>query len=78
MSIIRLATDDPDTNSRLRQREDRIVCREADVAELPLPDQLHPDAATHRRIGARFGELAFGAGGPFAAERGHWTAMVRR
>ncbi|HEV7933675.1 MAG TPA: GDSL-type esterase/lipase family protein [Actinomadura sp.] len=42
---------------------------EADFAELPLPDQLHPDAATHRRIGERFAELAFRTGGPFAAER---------
>ncbi|WP_411082515.1 GDSL-type esterase/lipase family protein [Streptomyces sp. cmx-18-6] len=39
----------------------------ADFAELPLPDQLHPDAAGHRRMGERFGALAFGAGGPFAA-----------
>ncbi|MER5432748.1 GDSL-type esterase/lipase family protein [Streptomyces sp. NPDC002588] len=29
---------------------------EADAAELPLPDGLHPDAATHRRIGERFAE----------------------
>ncbi|MFF4893546.1 SGNH/GDSL hydrolase family protein [Micromonospora chersina] len=27
---------------------------EADLAELPLPDQLHPDTATHRRIAERF------------------------
>ncbi|GIF25465.1 lipase [Paractinoplanes tereljensis] len=31
---------------------------EADHAELPLPDALHPDAAAHRRIAARFAELA--------------------
>ncbi|ORT60780.1 GDSL-type esterase/lipase family protein [Streptomyces sp. CB03238] len=37
----------------------------ADFAELPLPDQLHPDAATHRHIGERFAELAFTADGPF-------------
>ncbi|MDW6061142.1 SGNH/GDSL hydrolase family protein [Streptomyces sp. FXJ1.4098] len=37
----------------------------ADAAELPLPDELHPDAATHRRMGERFAELAFTAGGPF-------------
>jgi hypothetical protein len=68
------AADDPN----LHHLDGRELYGEVDVAELPLPDQLHPDAATHRRIGARFGELAFGAGGPFAAERGHWTAMVRR
>ncbi len=38
----------------------------ADFAELPLPDQLHPGPAAHRRIGERFAEFAFGAGGPFA------------
>jgi len=31
-----------------------------------LPDDLHPDAATHRLIGARFAERVFGAGGLFA------------
>lgn len=39
---------------------------EADFAELPLPDRLHPDAATHRRIGDRFAAQVFGVGGPFA------------
>ncbi|WP_228265982.1 GDSL-type esterase/lipase family protein [Microlunatus elymi] len=37
-----------------------------DHDELPLPDNLHPDPATHRRIGERFTEIVFGAGGPFA------------
>lgn len=41
---------------------------EADAAELPLPDGLHPDAATHRRMGDRFAAAAFGAGGPFAVQ----------
>ncbi|WFE40264.1 SGNH/GDSL hydrolase family protein [Micromonospora sp. WMMD998] len=40
---------------------------EADYAELPLPDQLHPDPVADRRIGERFAALAFGPGGPFAA-----------
>nr|WSY57375.1 GDSL-type esterase/lipase family protein [Streptomyces sp. NBC_00886] len=40
---------------------------EADHAELPLPDNLHPDPATHRRIGARFAQLALG-GGTFTTE----------
>ena len=38
----------------------------ADAEELPLPDRLHPDAATHRLIGERFAALAFGAGGALA------------
>ncbi|MFD5839258.1 GDSL-type esterase/lipase family protein [Streptomyces collinus] len=38
-----------------------------DAAALPLPDHVHPDAATHRHIGDRFHGLAFTNGGPFAA-----------
>ena len=34
----------------------------ADADDLPLPDRLHPDGATHRRIGERFADLAFSAG----------------
>lgn len=40
----------------------------ADHERLPLPDQLHPDAATHRLIGERFGRIVFGPGGAFAGE----------
>ncbi|MFB9928805.1 GDSL-type esterase/lipase family protein [Amycolatopsis halotolerans] len=40
---------------------------EEDFAAHPLPDALHPDAATHRGAGERFAEQVFGAGGPFAA-----------
>ncbi|MEV7523596.1 GDSL-type esterase/lipase family protein [Streptomyces sp. NPDC091371] len=36
-----------------------------DAPRLPLPDNLHPDTATHRLIGERFAELAFADGGPF-------------
>ena len=57
------AADDPN----LHYLDGRDLYGEADFAELPLPDQLHPDAATHRRIGERFAGLAVGAGGPFAA-----------
>lgn len=42
---------------------------ETDAAELPLPDRLHPDAATHLRIGERFAQAAFAADGPFAVVR---------
>ncbi|CAM5678790.1 GDSL-type esterase/lipase family protein [Streptomyces hirsutus] len=55
------AADDP----HLHYLDGRKLYGEADHAELPLPDALHPDAATHRRMGERFAELAFGTGGPF-------------
>lgn len=42
----------------------------ADYAELPLPDELHPDAATHRLIGTRFADLVFAPGGAFASIAG--------
>lgn len=41
----------------------------ADAEIHPLPDALHPDAATHRLIGERFADSAFGVGGPFGAPR---------
>ena len=46
---------------------DVMRCMGVDVAELPLPYDLHPDAAAHRHIGDRFAELAFGSGGLLAA-----------
>lgn len=60
------AADDP----HLHYIDGRDLYGAADFAELPLPDQLHPDAATHRRMGDRFAELAFGAGGAFTAHGG--------
>ena len=56
------AADDP----HLAYLDGRRLYGEADHAELPLPDDLHPDAATHRLIGERFAALAFE--GPFAVE----------
>jgi len=38
-----------------------------DVAKNPLPDNLHPDAATHQIIGERFARLAFSADAPLGA-----------
>ncbi|MFJ6661796.1 GDSL-type esterase/lipase family protein [Streptomyces sp. NPDC091377] len=55
------AADDP----HLHHLDGRTLYGEADTAELPLPDGLHPDAATHRRMGERFAELAFAPDGPF-------------
>ncbi|MFF8404630.1 GDSL-type esterase/lipase family protein [Streptomyces sp. NPDC015684] len=56
------AADDP----WLHHLDGRELYGEADFAEVPLPDGLHPDAATHRRIGERFADRAFAADGPFA------------
>ncbi|MEV7865803.1 GDSL-type esterase/lipase family protein [Streptomyces sp. NPDC088124] len=55
------AAEDP----HLHHLDGRALYGEADSAELPLPDGLHPDAATHRRIGERFAALAFAPDGPF-------------
>ncbi|GGV05063.1 lipase [Streptomyces albospinus] len=59
--VAQRSAEDPN----LHYLDGRDLYGEADFAELPLPDALHPDAATHRRIGERFAGLAFTAGGPF-------------
>lgn len=58
--------DDP----HLHHLDGRALYGPADAEELPLPDQLHPDAATHRLMGERFAALAFTGDGPFAGVRG--------
>jgi hypothetical protein len=58
------ATEDPN----LHYLDGRDLYGEADYAEIPLPDELHPDPAGHRRIGENFARLAFGDSGPFTAE----------
>ncbi|MFJ5272867.1 GDSL-type esterase/lipase family protein [Streptomyces sp. NPDC088358] len=60
------AAEDPN----LHHLDGRELYGEADAAELPLPDELHPDAATHRRMGERFAALAFSPGGPLATTGG--------
>lgn len=61
-AIVAQRADDP----HLAHLDGRRLYGEADEAELPLPDALHPDAATHRLVGERFGRFAFGPDGPFA------------
>ncbi|GAA3098486.1 SGNH/GDSL hydrolase family protein [Streptomyces echinatus] len=53
----------------LHHLDGRELYGEADCAELPLPDGLHPDTAGHRRIGERFAALAFAAGRRLRAPR---------
>jgi hypothetical protein len=60
--VAQRAAEDPD----LHYLDGLELYGEADFAELPLPDQLHPDAASHRRIGTRFAAHAFGDSGPLA------------
>ncbi len=43
----------------LHYLDGRELYGEADAADLPLPDQLHPDAETHRLIGDRFAAGSF-------------------
>jgi hypothetical protein len=49
------AADDPN----LTYLDGRELYGPDDAAELPMPDQLHPDTATHRLMGERFAKLAF-------------------
>ncbi|MBV2356245.1 lipase [Streptomyces sp. J2-1] len=55
------------TDPRLSYLDGRELYGAADAAGLPLPDGLHPDAATHRLMGERFAALAFAPGGPLAS-----------
>lgn len=60
--VERRAAADP----HLHYLDGRDLYGEADFAEFPLPDQLHTDAVTHRRMGERFAGFAFTGTGPFA------------
>ncbi|GAA2483160.1 GDSL-type esterase/lipase family protein [Streptomyces longisporus] len=60
--VTQRAVEDPN----LKYLDGRELYGESDHDELPLPDQLHPDADTHLRIGERFASLAFAPGGAFA------------
>ncbi|SDB89201.1 GDSL-like Lipase/Acylhydrolase family protein [Sanguibacter gelidistatuariae] len=50
----------------LQYLDGRELYGTSDTAAHPLPDALHPDAATHQIIGERFARLAFGPGGALA------------
>ncbi|SDM40804.1 SGNH/GDSL hydrolase family protein [Allokutzneria albata] len=59
--LARITTDRAADDPALRYLDGRELYGEADFGELPLPDQLHPDAATHLRMGERFAKLALSA-----------------
>ena len=64
--LARITASRADDDPHLHYLDGRELYGEADYAELPLPDELHPDAAAHRRIGERFAERAFADDGPLA------------
>ena len=64
--LSRITTERAAEDPNLSYLDGRELYGEADFAELPLPDQLHPDAAAHRRIGERFAQRLLGDGGPLA------------
>jgi lysophospholipase L1-like esterase len=64
--LARIVAERAATDPNLHHLDGLDLYGEPDFAELPLPDRLHPDAATHRRIADRFAARAFTAPGPFA------------
>ncbi|WP_414939141.1 SGNH/GDSL hydrolase family protein [Amycolatopsis sp. cmx-11-51] len=57
--LARIVKERSATDPNLRYLDGLALYGEADQAAMPLPDNLHPDAATHRLIGERFARLAF-------------------
>jgi len=69
----RTAAEEPN----LHYLDGRELYGATDFAQLPLPDQLHPDAAAHHRIGERFAELIFDGDGPFAGNGSSRPSLPR-
>ncbi|MEV8127363.1 GDSL-type esterase/lipase family protein [Streptomyces sp. NPDC085944] len=65
--LSRIVTERAAEDENLHHLDGRALYGEADAADLPLPDGVHPDAATHRLIGERFAEAAFTERGAFAS-----------
>ena len=63
--LARIVAERAGHDPHLHYLDGRALYGAADHDDLPLPDQLHPDAASHRLMGERFGRLAFGPGGAF-------------
>lgn len=65
-------------DANLHYLEGTVLYGKGDAADLPLPDNLHPDTDAHRLIGERFANHAFGAGGPFAIPPSNGAAPPTR
>ncbi|CAL9670437.1 GDSL-type esterase/lipase family protein [Streptomyces sp. enrichment culture] len=63
--LSRIVTQRAADDANLYYLDGRELYGQADAAGLPLPDGVHPDAATHRLIGERFAELVFADRGAF-------------
>lgn len=57
--LARIVARRSETDPHLRYLDGQELYGAADYDELPLPDDLHPDAAAHQRMGERFAELGF-------------------
>jgi lysophospholipase L1-like esterase len=57
----RIVTQRAVRDTHLSYLDGRELYGAADAVDLPLPDNLHPDAATHRLIGERYARLVFQA-----------------
>ncbi|MFJ7047753.1 SGNH/GDSL hydrolase family protein [Streptomyces sp. NPDC101112] len=64
--LARLVADRAKSDPNLHHLDGRDLYGEKDAEAHPLPDDLHPDAPTHRLMGRRFAARAFTADGPFA------------
>ncbi|MFC3450520.1 GDSL-type esterase/lipase family protein [Amycolatopsis speibonae] len=64
--LARIVKERSTTDPNLSYLDGLELYGEADHADLPLPDDLHPDAATHRLMGERFARLAFDSEGAWA------------
>jgi hypothetical protein len=65
-ALARIVADRAGEDPNLYYLDGRELYGAADYEEFPLPDEVHPDPAGHRRIAANFARQAFAPGGPFA------------
>ncbi len=61
--LARIVAQRAESDPHLHLLDGRALYGEDDYDALPLPDELHPDAATHRLMGRRFADRAFARGG---------------